>query len=1618
MRKLFAFALTLMLAGTTHAQSGKAPWEEVDKRIKASEKVAPLGNNAFGDEVSLSNGALSFSAVDVSIPGNNGLPVAFGRSYSVRDRRYYTTDAMLADWDIQLPQISGVFATDWLAEGGSTNRCSSQTPPPMPAGGYLLSDVWSGLNLNIPGVGGGELLKTESATTKPSTGGPWLWIAGEQIHVSCLTTIQNGTGQGFLAITPDGTKYWFDWMAQHYEPPLRRATPTQGLPTGEVPTNRRKNVLYATRIEDRFGNWVQFKYSNAWNQPGRLNAGTSQPAITSSDGRTLSVTYNASGHIATVSDGSRTWSYTYGSLSSGRKTLTQVTLPDNSAWNIAFGSFTTAEIQYTEAFAPGETYRTCTVLEIPLNYASEPVGTITHPAGAIGTFTVNIKEHGRSKVTLNCGNVTTQNDPNDDANLFAISYHAFTLKSKQVSGPALATATWNYAYTSGKSVHRYPGTTFMNPVCVPWHSGMNVPYYNCWDPPCDEVQCAGSSTTVVTGPNNEWSRYTYGNTFRFDEGKLKTVEVGVGEVVTGNAIRTTLNEYDLDFAAAAPYPTRFGTGMQVNYASFPSEYHRPLITRTITQQGENFVWAATDFDALARPTEEYRASTLGQARTDRTTYYDHAGKWVMGQVANTRNVETGVYTSRTGFNTSSLLPTHFYTPGTTTTNGLLVQTLTYNSDGTVASVKDGNNNTTALSNWYRGIPRTVTFPGSVTQTATVNAHGFVTSVKDELNNTTTYGHDALGRMTSLTHPTGDTVSWAPTTIAYAKVASTEYGIPAGHWRQTVTRGNYRKIIYFDALWRPVIEREYDNAAVTATQRFLGWKYDHEGRVSFAGYPRSTATSIASFGTTGTSTLYDALGRPTSVSQTADGGPAVTLYEYQSNFVTKVRNPLNVDTLTSFQAFDTPTTGSPLTITAAVGKPEQQITRIDRDVLGKPESVEREGVYGGATLSLTRSYVYDIHQRLCKRIEPETGATLVEYDGAQNIAWTAEGSALTTSACNRGSVPTSERILRSYDSRNRLTLVDYPDSTPDVATTYTADGKVATISRAPTLLTYSYNKRGLLTFERLEYGSINWLTSHSYDTLGNLAASTYPSGIQVPYAPNALGQATQAGPYATGATYHPNGALAGFTYGNGIVHTMTQNLRQLPERSKDALGTNVILDDSYDYDLNGNVAGISDALSGQPGNRTMTYDALDRLVGVVAGTAQGGNGTFAYDPLDNLRVLDQGSRKFRYVYDANNRLDEIRSPGGTLLHSFTYDARGNTINKDGGGLVFDRENRLTSSQIPTATSYVYDGLGRRVREFMGASTYFYYGQGGKLLYTNDLKTSNRTDHIYLAGSLVANRKVPFGSNPTIEVTYQHTDALGSPVATTNQSGTLLPRERMTAWGEPADGTWSYGPGYTGHQMDAASKLVYMQQRYYDPAIGKFLSVDPVEAHPGSGANFNRYRYAANNPYRFTDPDGRLEKLKEEPPPPPETTVLPTVEVTASKPPNKATSIALPAPLPATPKPVTLPKIEVTVSPRAGPFLLMLFWPSELGAPACEMPDNPPCGMMMSGAFPPGFWPGDAGAAEWGKRNGVGEKEGKDKFHRGVKEHTPGARGDHDFGVNPKTGEVIDQNGEPVGNLNDE
>lgn len=105
-----------------------------------------------------------------------------------------------------------------------------------------------------------------------------------------------------------------------------------------------------------------------------------------------------------------------------------------------------------------------------------------------------------------------------------------------------------------------------------------------------------------------------------------------------------------------------------------------------------------------------------------------------------------------------------------------------------------------------------------------------------------------------------------------------------------------------------------------------------------------------------------------------------------------------------------------------------------------------------------------------------------------------------------------------------------------------------------------------------------------------------------------------------------------------------------------------------------------------------------------------------------------------------------------------------------------------------------------------------------------------------------------------VRYQHTDLQGSVIAESNAQGSIQQRYDYKPYGEGTPSQKS-GLGYTGHLEDPELWLTYMQQRFYDPVIGRFYSNDPVGFTTQTPVTFSRYAYANNNPYKFTDPYGR-------------------------------------------------------------------------------------------------------------------------------------------------------------------
>jgi RHS repeat-associated protein len=113
-----------------------------------------------------------------------------------------------------------------------------------------------------------------------------------------------------------------------------------------------------------------------------------------------------------------------------------------------------------------------------------------------------------------------------------------------------------------------------------------------------------------------------------------------------------------------------------------------------------------------------------------------------------------------------------------------------------------------------------------------------------------------------------------------------------------------------------------------------------------------------------------------------------------------------------------------------------------------------------------------------------------------------------------------------------------------------------------------------------------------------------------------------------------------------------------------------------------------------------------------------------------------------------------------------------------------------------------------------------------------------------------------------VTYYHNDISGSPIAATDAAGNLKWKESYKPYGDKLTRSAASSDnkiGFHGKQHDGSTGLSYMGARYYDPVLGRFMGIDPVDFQEDNLHSFNRYAYTNNNPYKYVDPDGRYALL---------------------------------------------------------------------------------------------------------------------------------------------------------------
>jgi YD repeat-containing protein len=1334
-RARIALALLLVLGiGQVFAQSAAVtPESEFQKRIKVSEDINPVGDHPFGENISLYNGGLSFEENDISLKGQ-GPDIELTRSFHPADvppdSVYYDfIDNAFVDWSLETPRIETLSAASSIANQDpapdapwffitDTNRCSAADGASdefVTFKGtvitYPADDWWHGYQLIVPGQGSQDLLKrdttynTQFPTMTDASGAAinFPLVTKSRWAVGCTAATANGhPGEGFIAVSPDGTKYYMDVLLYKK---------TDGVAEGGGGAlHRRVATMVASHVVDRFGNSVTYTY----------DANGNLTEVDGSDGRQVTLTYESwqnpfkdtAGnyfdppgyrvHSITVQPASaaaRTWTYTYDTTTDPViPRLSTVTLPDGSAWQFHLAGF---------APLPGDGFlisnQGCDYTLRPQDAVTSS-GSITQPSGVTGTFTLQSTIRGRSNVPKVC--LT----PNSTPQLrFPAAYKSNSLIQRTLSGAGIGTQTWNYTYS------------------LPNDS---------WSP-CTGA-CLTTVSTQMVDPSNRMTRYTFSNAFDASESLLlKTEFFTAPDGLT--LIRSEATAYALPPSGVPwpyPWPQMLGRSAVLAVNSDQMGRLTPINQKTTQQDNDTYLWTADAFDAFANPTQVTRSNAItGQASiVETTSYLNDTSLWVLGLPQTVTNV-----TPPPALAAPEVESVNTYTVldqlQSRSRFGQALMSYTYDGLGQLASFTDPLSHTTTLGGYQRGIPTLVTYPDSTTEQIGVNEFGEVASVTDQNGNATSYIYDSVGRLGQITYPAGDSVSWAPKIFTYNFVPTAEQGVDAGHWRRTITQGDgtatqYTQVTYFDALLRPMVSQRYrsiDGGLPTSTMTIHDW----QGNVTYQSYAADGLQPYDSNNVgNGVTTNYDGLSRAIQTIQPSElaGQPAlVTTTAYPGGARKEVTDPKGNTTTTTYQVFDEPNLKNAVKVEA----PEGVVQTITRNLYGEPTSIE-QGLY-------SKSMVYDAFHRVCRSIEPETKSTVTSYDAANNVVWSAKGQDIdaTVVGCAYDHVLSSDMVSRTYDELNRVKGVTYGDGvTPESDFQYTPTGKPLTessgLGATAVQWMFTYNKRDLPTGQSLSVDGHIWPVGIGYDVNGIVASVLYPDQRAVPFSPDAFGRPTQAGAYALSASYQPDDTLAQFTLGNGAVYAAQPNTRKLLQDYSYTQGTTKVLSQSFVYDANANITAINDDSAGSPRpSHTYGYDGLNRL---TAAAGLWGTDAYQYDGVNNLTQVVSGSDTNNYTYDSSNKLTSIS--GGSMSRTIAYDPRGNVTTNGTEQYTFDQADRMTAID-GNVDKYTYDAEGRRVKAVVsGATTYSLYTHDGQLLWQFDLASNSGTDYIYLGKKLVA------------------------------------------------------------------------------------------------------------------------------------------------------------------------------------------------------------------------------------------------------------------------------------------
>jgi len=244
----------------------------------------------------------------------------------------------------------------------------------------------------------------------------------------------------------------------------------------------------------------------------------------------------------------------------------------------------------------------------------------------------------------------------------------------------------------------------------------------------------------------------------------------------------------------------------------------------------------------------------------------------------------------------------------------------------------------------------------------------------------------------------------------------------------------------------------------------------------------------------------------------------------------------------------------------------------------------------------------------------------------------------------------------------------------------------------------------------------------------------------------------------------------------------------------------------------------------------------------------------------------------YTYDAggnmftNAAVGTYTYPGGAADRPHTptvvegealsYDANGNMTHGLAGKLIsYDYANRPTSVAFAAqTTTFTYDINSQRRSKVVGGMTTFYAGMAE----IRDFGTAN--EQITLQPHPHADFRITDVGEASEAASYLHRDHLASVRLITNAAGQAEQSTAYTPFGDPDTTTLQAQSipeerSFIGERYDASTGLLFLNARYYDPLLGRFLQPDWWEVRK-KGVGTNRYAYSFNDPVNLSDPNGHF------------------------------------------------------------------------------------------------------------------------------------------------------------------